>query len=313
MPARGRRSPSTSARADLASRLRPMQAELRARLSRADVLADLIRALNVSFEPELVADALVGGVAEWLPISSWLVLSADDGGDVRAMGARGLTPSLEPSATLVGNWVMRTGELCYVDESGCGSPLRRCGRRRRTCVSAQGPWAHGRRARRHRSHPRVARAEIRSGDAGGADAGARARRDRARQRAARAAGRGAVGHRRPDAAVQLALPVAGPAPRDEARLAKRPAAVAAVHRPRRVQDGQRQPRPSVRQPRAGGGRGGHSRQRARDRRRGPVWWRRVLARAARHRQRRARSRSAIASESGLRRISFCTATASTCT
>jgi diguanylate cyclase (GGDEF)-like protein len=113
VPARGRRSPSTSSRSDLASRLRPLQAELRARLSRVDVLADLIRALNVSLDPERVADALVARIAEWLPVSSWLVLSTDDAGDVRAMGARGLTSSLEPAAMLVGNWVMQTGDVCY--------------------------------------------------------------------------------------------------------------------------------------------------------------------------------------------------------
>ncbi len=48
-------------------------------------------------------------------------------------------------------------------------------------------------------------------------------------------GRSAVGHRRPDRPVQLALPQPGAAPRNQARLAQRPAAVAAVHRPRRVQ------------------------------------------------------------------------------
>ena len=114
MPARGRRSPSPSARADLATRLRPLQADLRARLSRADVLAELIRDVSASLDPERVADALVGRAADWVPVPSWLVLAVDDAGQVRSMGARGLTPLLEPGAAAVGQWVLRTGELCSV-------------------------------------------------------------------------------------------------------------------------------------------------------------------------------------------------------
>ena len=56
----------------------------------------------------------------------------------------------------------------------------------------------------------------------------------------------------------------GAAARNQARLAQRTAAVAAVHRPRRIQGRQRHARPSVRQPRAGRGRGGHPRQSARE-------------------------------------------------
>jgi diguanylate cyclase (GGDEF)-like protein len=89
-----------------------VQAGLRSRLSRADVLAELIRAVNASLDPERVADALVARVAEWLPASAWLVLVIDDAGRVRGMGARALTPALEPAATTVGQWVLRSGEMC---------------------------------------------------------------------------------------------------------------------------------------------------------------------------------------------------------
>jgi len=114
VPARGRRSPSPSARADLAVRLRPVQAGLRARLSRADVLTELIRDVHSSLDPERVADVLVARAADWLPVPSWLVLAVDDAGHVRSMGARSLTPLLEPGATAVGEWVLRTGEPCCV-------------------------------------------------------------------------------------------------------------------------------------------------------------------------------------------------------
>jgi diguanylate cyclase (GGDEF)-like protein len=95
-----------------------LQAELRARLSRADTLAGFVRAVNLSLDPERVADAIVATAADWLPAPSWLVLGADDAGEVRALGGRALAPSIEPAATLVGHWVMRTGDvLCATNLS----------------------------------------------------------------------------------------------------------------------------------------------------------------------------------------------------
>jgi diguanylate cyclase (GGDEF)-like protein len=91
-----------------------MQAALRARLRRADVLADLVRAFNASLDPERVADAIVAHAADWLPIPSWLVLAIDDAGRMRGMGERALTPVLQSAATAVGQWVMRNGEVCCV-------------------------------------------------------------------------------------------------------------------------------------------------------------------------------------------------------
>ena len=42
---------AATARRDLAARLRPLQAALKRRLARADVLADMIRAVNASLDP----------------------------------------------------------------------------------------------------------------------------------------------------------------------------------------------------------------------------------------------------------------------
>jgi len=102
----------SSARTDLASRLRPLQAELRARLSRPEVLAEILRGVTISLDPDRVADAVVAQAADWLPISAWVIFAADEVGDVRTMGARGLTPAIETAGPLVGQWVMRTGDLC---------------------------------------------------------------------------------------------------------------------------------------------------------------------------------------------------------
>lgn len=99
---------------DLANRLRPLQSTLRTRLSRADVLAELIRDVNSSLDPERVADAVVSRAADWLPVPAWLVLAIDAVGRTRALGSRGMTPTLEASAMAIGNWVLRHRDVCLV-------------------------------------------------------------------------------------------------------------------------------------------------------------------------------------------------------
>jgi diguanylate cyclase (GGDEF)-like protein len=105
-----RRSPS-STRLDLASRLRPLQSVLRSRLSRADTLAEVTRAVNATLDPERVADALVACAADWLPVPAWVVYAYDNTG-VRTLGSRGITSALESSAVAVGQWVLARGAPC---------------------------------------------------------------------------------------------------------------------------------------------------------------------------------------------------------
>ncbi len=95
---------------DLAGRLRPLQAALRRTLARADVLAEMIRAVNSTLDPEHVAEAIVTRAAGWVPASGWLVLAADDAGRMRSLGGRALSPALETAALAVGTWVMRNGQ-----------------------------------------------------------------------------------------------------------------------------------------------------------------------------------------------------------
>jgi len=97
-------------RQDLAAKLRPLQAPLARRLARAEVLAEMIREVNASLDPERVADAIVARVSEWIPAPGWLVLAADSNGRARAMASRALTPALESAAHGVGAWVMRHGD-----------------------------------------------------------------------------------------------------------------------------------------------------------------------------------------------------------
>jgi diguanylate cyclase (GGDEF)-like protein len=106
-----RRSPSPSPRLDLASRLRPLQAPLRNRLSRVDTLAEVTRAVNATLDPERVADAIVARAADWLPVPAWVLYAVDNTG-VRTLGSRGVTTTLDPAAVAVGQWVLKHGKLC---------------------------------------------------------------------------------------------------------------------------------------------------------------------------------------------------------
>jgi len=112
---RARRRPSRGRvpvfRTDLADRLRPLQTTLRRKLGRADVLSEVIRAVNSSLDPEHVADTLVQRVGDWVPAQSWLVLAVDDAGRVRSLATRALTSTLTDPAQAVGEWVMQTGEV----------------------------------------------------------------------------------------------------------------------------------------------------------------------------------------------------------
>ena len=104
---RSSRSSPSAFRLDFADRLRPLQTALRRKLARADVLAEVMRAVNSSLDPERVADTLVQRVADWLPAPCWLVLATDDAGRVRSLAARGITAALADPAQAVGEWVMQ--------------------------------------------------------------------------------------------------------------------------------------------------------------------------------------------------------------
>jgi diguanylate cyclase (GGDEF)-like protein len=91
---------------------------MRRRLARADVLTAMVRAVNASLEPEKIADALIGGLADWFPVSGWLVLVCDEGAELRTVATRGLSAGLEPAAQAAAEVVLRGGAmLCSADIS----------------------------------------------------------------------------------------------------------------------------------------------------------------------------------------------------
>jgi diguanylate cyclase (GGDEF)-like protein len=91
---------------------------MRRRLAKAEVLAEMIRAVNSSLDPERVADAMVARLADWIPAPAWIVLASDDTARAKTITTRALTPALEAPAHAIGQLVLRTGELfCSADIS----------------------------------------------------------------------------------------------------------------------------------------------------------------------------------------------------
>jgi diguanylate cyclase (GGDEF)-like protein len=89
--------------------------------ARPDVLADLMRAVNVSADPVDVVQALTSRVASWLPLSEWHVLAVEPDGALRWVGEHTPDAPFKGAVESFADVVMRTGQPAvrvtnYVDE-----------------------------------------------------------------------------------------------------------------------------------------------------------------------------------------------------
>jgi diguanylate cyclase (GGDEF)-like protein len=92
---------------------------MRQRLGRADVLMEMIRAVNSSLDPERVADAIISRAGEWIPAPGWMVVAVDEAAGPRTISTRALTPAMETSARTVAHWVIGQRQLlCSGDAAG---------------------------------------------------------------------------------------------------------------------------------------------------------------------------------------------------
>ena len=94
-----------AAQPDLSSRLRSSQRGLRARLERREALADLVRATQLSLDPQKVSEFLVRWTADWLPVNNWAVIAAEPGRELALIAERGLAAAAVPAAQAVAAWV----------------------------------------------------------------------------------------------------------------------------------------------------------------------------------------------------------------
>jgi hypothetical protein len=92
---------------DLSSRLRVFQRALRSRVERRDALIDIVRAVNVTLEPQKIAEVIVERAATWVPAPCWAVISADLSGELSVLADRGLAPDMGPAVYAIAEWVMQ--------------------------------------------------------------------------------------------------------------------------------------------------------------------------------------------------------------
>jgi len=100
---------ATSARIDLAARLRTHHRTLRGRVERRDALLDIVRAVNTTLEPPKIAESIVDHASTWVPVPGWAVV-ADVAGQLSVLTERGLSPELAPTVLAVATWVMTRGQ-----------------------------------------------------------------------------------------------------------------------------------------------------------------------------------------------------------
>jgi diguanylate cyclase (GGDEF)-like protein len=95
---------------DLADRIDRAVPPLTKRAARADVLAELMRAVNVSTDPAAVAAALVGRLGDWLPLAAWSVVAVEPDGGVHWVAGQQPTPANQAPAEAIADVVVQTGD-----------------------------------------------------------------------------------------------------------------------------------------------------------------------------------------------------------
>ena len=90
---------------DLADRLIEGGDALAALASRADVIVDLMRVLNLSTDPAMVAASLSTRMAEWMPMASWSVVAVESDGSVQYLSGRPQDPQLRAPAEAIADVV----------------------------------------------------------------------------------------------------------------------------------------------------------------------------------------------------------------
>ena len=90
---------------DLADRIDAGTDALAARAARADVIVEMMRLLNLSTDPAMVASALSTRMSEWLPMASWSVVAVESDGSVQFLAGRPQDPAMRAPAEAVADVV----------------------------------------------------------------------------------------------------------------------------------------------------------------------------------------------------------------
>lgn len=93
---------------DMADRLDRSGTRLRRLSQRAEVLSDLLRAVNESTEPHAVALALVARTTTWLPLATWSVVAVESDGEVHWLAGREVDRTLKAPAEAIADVVVQS-------------------------------------------------------------------------------------------------------------------------------------------------------------------------------------------------------------
>jgi diguanylate cyclase (GGDEF)-like protein len=114
---------------DLADRLDSATPRVMRLASRTEVMGDLIRAVNASTDPSVVAAALVTRTSEWLPLTAWSVIAVEPDGVMSWLVGRDVDAMLKGPAESIADTVVQSGQAAirvtsYVADRVTGEPGR---------------------------------------------------------------------------------------------------------------------------------------------------------------------------------------------
>ena len=98
---------------DLADRLDTGTARLEQLAAKVEVVSDLVRAVNASTDPSMVASALVTRMSDWLPALIWSVVAVEPDGGVRWLAGPDVDAVLRAPAEAIADTVVQS-ERPYV-------------------------------------------------------------------------------------------------------------------------------------------------------------------------------------------------------
>jgi len=95
---------------DLADRLEAAAPEILQRAARPDAVTAVVRSVNATLDPADVATAITASVAEWLPLTTWHVMTHEPDGSLHWPGRPEVPPALKSVVEALAQDVARSGQ-----------------------------------------------------------------------------------------------------------------------------------------------------------------------------------------------------------
>jgi hypothetical protein len=100
---------------DLADKLEKASTRLGRLAARAEVLGDLLRAVNEATVPHAVASAVAARLSVWLPLATWSVVAVEPDGQVHWLASREVARTLKAPAEAIADVVVQSGSPYATD------------------------------------------------------------------------------------------------------------------------------------------------------------------------------------------------------